>query len=111
GAEVNIDDIETSFFNASLAIRNIQITDVDEPRFNKLQVGTVRWRMLWDALLRGKIAIADASILEIGVGTLRKTPGRVLPKSPESESASEKIRSLALEKAQEQFSGNVLGDI
>lgn len=112
GAEVNVGGLKTSFFRASLDISDIQVTDVDQPTTNKLQIGTVRWHVLWDALLRGKIAIADASILDIGVGTLRKRPGRVLPKPPpNTESATDKLREQALEQAQKQFGGNVLGDV
>lgn len=112
GAEVNIDDIDTSFWKASLEIKNIQVTDGDQPQKNKIQIGAMKWRMLWDALLRGKIAIADASILEIGVGTPRKRPGRVLPKPPPgTQSLTEKVREAAIDQVQGQFDGNVLGDI
>jgi uncharacterized protein (TIGR03545 family) len=112
GAEVDISDIDTSFWKASLSIKNIQVTDVDQPQKNKVQVGEIRWRMLWDALLRGKIAIADASILEIGIGTPRKKPGYVLPPPPpSSESLTETLREKALDQVQEKFDGNVLGDI
>jgi len=111
GAEVNIADIDTSFWRASMVISNVQVTDVDQPNRNKIQIGAIRWQMLWDALLRGKVAINEASILEIGVSTPRKRPGRVLPKPPPgTQSATEKIRQAALEEAQERFSDNVLGD-
>lgn len=112
GAEVNVAALRTSFWKASLDLRQIQITDVDEPSRNKLQIGEVRWRMLWDALLRGKITIADASILEVAVGVPRERPGRVLPPPPPgSKSAAEKVRDQALDSIQEEFSKNILGDV
>ena len=112
GAEVDIADVDTSFWKASLQIKNIQVTDVEQPQKNKIQIGEVRWRMLWDALLRGKIAIAEASILEIGVGTPRAKPGYVLPKPPPgSQSATEKIREAAVDQLEKRIDGNVLGDI
>lgn len=112
GAEVNVANVSTSFLGASLQISNIQVTDVDEPIKNKVQIGQIKWKMLWDALLRGKIAINEASILEIGIGTTRARPGRVLPKPPPgTQSATEKLREAALEQAQKQFEGNVLGDV
>lgn len=111
GAEVNVGNIRTSFWKASLEIRDIQVTDVDQPAKNKIQIGEMHWQMLWDALLRGKIAIADASILEVAIGVPRKRPGRVLPPDPPGEkSAFDKVRESAIAKAQAEFSNNVLGD-
>jgi uncharacterized protein (TIGR03545 family) len=111
GAEVNIGRVHTSFWGASLEIDKIQITDALKPEKNKLQVGEIHWRMLWDALLRGKIAIDDASILEISLGVPRAKPGRVIPPEPPSgQSALDKIRQKALTNAQAEFSQNVLGD-
>lgn len=112
GAEVNIGRLHTSFWSASLELNKIQITDLDEPAKNKIQIGEVRWKMLWDALLRGKVAIEDASILEIAIGVPRARPGRVLPPPPPgAKSAFDKVREQALAKAQEEFSKNVLGDV
>ena len=79
GAEVDISRVHTSFWKASLEIDDIQVTNHDEPIKNSIEIGSIRWHMLWDALLRGKIAIDEASILDIRIGTVRKTPGRVLP--------------------------------
>jgi uncharacterized protein (TIGR03545 family) len=111
GAEVDIASVRTSFWNASLEIRGIQVTDGTTPKKNKIQIGEMRWAMLWDALLRGKIAIEDASILDIAVGVTRAKPGYVLPPDPpSSESAFGKMRKEALANAQQQFSQNVLGD-
>ncbi|MEK7356534.1 MAG: TIGR03545 family protein, partial [Bdellovibrionota bacterium] len=111
GAEVNVGKIRTSFWKASLAIYDIQITDADQPAKNKIQVGEMRWQMMWDALLRGKVAISDASILEIAIGVPRKRPGRVLPPDPPgTKSAFDKVREDAIAKAQSEFSKNVLGD-
>jgi uncharacterized protein (TIGR03545 family) len=111
GAEVDIASVHTSFWNASLEIKKIEVTDAEAPEKNKLQIGEVRWQMLWDALLRGKVAINDASILDIEIGAPRKNPGRVLPPDPPSESKVEKIRKQALGEAEKEFSGNVFGDI
>lgn len=111
GAEVDIGKVRTSFWDASLNIYNIQVTDGETPIKNKIQIGEMRWNMLWDALLRGKIAIEEASILNIAVGAPRAKAGYVLPPDPpSSKSAFDKVRETALAKAQSQFSQNVLGD-
>ncbi|MFX4770388.1 hypothetical protein ABTB41_19930, partial [Acinetobacter baumannii] len=48
GAEVNVANVRTSFWNASLEIQGIQVTDGTTPKKNKIQMGEVRWAMLWD---------------------------------------------------------------
>ncbi|CAN5440700.1 hypothetical protein BH10BDE1_BH10BDE1_06010 [soil metagenome] len=110
GAEVNIGNLKTSFWNASLEVNDIQVTNASTPAKNVIELGTMRWQMLWDALLRGKIAIEDASILEIRIGTVRKHPGRVLPPDPPGDSKFQKMKEEALDNAQKEFSQNVLGD-
>lgn len=112
GAEVNIGYFKTSFFDASLDMGNIEITNVEKPTENKFEVGQVKWKMLWDALLRGKVAIADASVLDIRLGTQRKHPGKVLPKDIDnSPSMTDQIRQKTLANLQNAYSGNVLGDL
>lgn len=112
GAEVNIGRVQTSFWNASLEMDRIQVTDSEQPAKNKIQIGRIRWGMLWDALLRGKVAIQDASILEIAIGAPRARPGRVLPPPPpESQSAMDRLKEQALAKAKQEFSQNILGDV
>lgn len=110
GAEVNISSLKTSFLGASLEVRGIQVTNSEAPEKNTIELGTMRWEMLWDALLRGKIAIEDASILDIRLGTKRARPGRVLPPDPPSGSSFDKLKTEALASAEKQFSQNVLGD-
>lgn len=110
GAEVNIADLKTSFWSASLDVRGIQITNAEAPEKNVVEFGSMRWEMLWDALLRGKVAIEDASILDIRIGTVRKRPGRVLPPDPPGESTFQNLKQDALENAKKEFSQNVLGD-
>ena len=115
GAEVNIGRLRTSFWSASMEIDNVQVTDGLAPAKNKIQIGKIRWGMLWDALLRGKIVIDDASILEVALGAPRKTPGYVIPPPPPpppgQESQFDKLKKQALDKAQEEFNKNVLGDV
>jgi uncharacterized protein (TIGR03545 family) len=112
GAEVNISDVRTSFWNATLDINKIQITDGTEPAKNKIQIGQMKWGMLWDALLRGKVAINEASILEVAIGVPRAKPGYVLPPPPPSkESKFDQLKAAALNAAQKEFDHNVLGDL
>lgn len=121
GAEVNVGHVETSFWQARLRIRNVQLTDPEKPAFNMLEIGDIRFGMEWDALLRAKILVNEMAVEGIKIGTARKSPGRVkppdpvLPRAPGEPSAAEKeankLKKQALEKAQAEYSDNVLGDI
>ena len=111
GAEVDIATVRTSFWNASAEFDKIEITDGTTPTKNKIQLGKMHWQMSWDALLRGKILIDDASILDIAMGVPRAHAGYVLPPPPPStESGTEKLEKQALGNIESEFKGNVLGD-
>ena len=116
GAEVNVASVHSSFWSASLEIAGVQVTSATEPSKNKIQIGKMQWKMSWDALLRGKVVIDDASILEIALGAPRAKPGYVVPPPPPPPPASDKpsmfakLKDEALGRAQEEFSKNVFGD-
>lgn len=109
GAEVNIGGLDTSLWNASIAIHGIALTDPAAPGRNRVQIGSIRFSMLWDALLRGKVAINEASISDIQIATPRSRPGFVLPVKKISD--NETLGNKTLAQLQEEFSGNVLGDL
>jgi uncharacterized protein (TIGR03545 family) len=108
GAEVNIGHLQTSVFSASIVIGDVQMTDPAEPERNRVQIGEVRFRMLWDALLRGKVMIDEAVMENVRIDTPRKHAGRVLPPPPVTgPSTTDKM----LARMKESFSGNVVGDL
>ncbi|MDZ4662383.1 MAG: TIGR03545 family protein [Pseudomonadota bacterium] len=113
GAETNIGSVRTSFWNASLDIKNIQLTDPENPINNRVQVESVRFKMLWDALLRGKIVIDEASVNNIAIQTPRKNRGKVPPplKASDEPSAAQKLAEKTLGRAADKLEGNVLGDV
>src|SRR3989338_316710 len=82
GAEVNIANLETSFFRAPLRVQGIELTDAEKPSQNTIEIGDIRWGMSWDALLRGKILVNEAVIENIQFATARKSPGKVAPPPP-----------------------------
>jgi uncharacterized protein (TIGR03545 family) len=79
GAEVNIAYLKTGFFDASFAMGGIQMTDPSETVKNRVQIGRMELKFLWDGLLRAKFVIDKAGITGIEIGTARKKPGFVLP--------------------------------
>lgn len=114
GAEVNVGRVKTSFLGASFELTNLEITNKEKPEQNLVQVGTIRFAMIWDALLRAKVAVEDASILNIQPWTKRKHPGYVLPPPPPSEPGSgllAKVQDQVMQQTRAQFNENFLGDI
>lgn len=117
GAEVNVAKVQTSFWKADMSIAGIQVTNSENPSHNLFEVGEIRYGMSWDALLRGKILIEEASIVGIKIGTKRSHVGKVKPPEPPSnepsalEKEADKLKRMAIEKAQKEYSDNVLGDI
>ncbi len=111
GAEVNIADINTSFFGASFTLQGLEVTHKEQPALNIVEVGTIRFAMLWDALLRAKVVVEDASILNIQAHTKRKKPGYVLPPPPPQESLIGKVQNQVMEQTQKRLHGNFFGDL
>ncbi|WP_413295029.1 TIGR03545 family protein [Bdellovibrio sp. HCB185ZH] len=117
GAEVNIADLKTSFFNANISIKGIELTDAEKPTHDSVKIGEIRFGMLWDALLRVKFVINEAVVEQIEFGVKRAYPGKVAPPPPVSNEpgmlATEggKLKSQADKELQERYGENVLGDV
>lgn len=113
GAEINVADIRTSFFNARFELDGLQVTDPEKPTRNLFEIGSIRFQMLWDALLRAKIVIPEASILDVKILSPRAKPGKVIPPKPKAEggSALTEVQDQALKMAQKEYNQNFLGDV
>jgi uncharacterized protein (TIGR03545 family) len=110
GAEVNVGYLKTSFIKASFEMGNIQVTNPENNKVNTVQLGSIKFKALWDGLLRGKIVIDEASINDIMILTPRKHPGHVLPK-PAPEKAGPGIAEKTVGKVADKYEGNILGDV
>ncbi|MDC0980457.1 TIGR03545 family protein [Bdellovibrionales bacterium] len=113
GAEVNVGKIESRFLDGSLSVKGIQVTDKDSPERNLFQIGEIRFQFSWDALLRAKFVVDEASVVNIQALSPRKRPGRILPKE---ESAGEsqivnEVEEKALAELKESYNQNILGDV
>jgi uncharacterized protein (TIGR03545 family) len=95
GAEVDIEELHTSFFQASLHVHGLSITNPEKPTHNMLEVGDIRFAILWDGLLRARFIVNEMTVENIAIETPRKRPGKVKPPEPP------KSESHALEKALE----------
>lgn len=116
GVEVNLADVETSFTRLHVRFAGLEITDGLTPTKNSVSIGEIRFGLLWDALLRARLVVNEAVIDKIEFGKPRKSPGRVKPPEPPSnepsmvEKEAEKVKKMALEKAEKEGADNVFGD-
>jgi len=122
GAEVDIDKVETSFLKGTFRVQGIHVTNPERPTHNMLQIGDIRFGVLWDGLLRAKVIIEEMAVEQIEIDTKRSRPGKVMPPKPpeppkagqESSAAvkeAEKIGKAAAGSVKSKYKNNVLGDI
>lgn len=111
GAEVNVASIRTSFLRASFDLDGLEVTDKERPTHNLVSIQNIHFQYMWDALLRMKFVVDDASINQIQVLSKRRSPGRVLPPSPATPSKMESMQQEVLTQLKTEYSKNMLGDI
>ncbi len=114
GAEVNVGGFNTNFFEPSIKISNIQVTNKSKPEFNFIEIGEIKLQLLWDALLRAKFVIPESSILDIRVNSKRKRAGRILPpkkSGPETEGAVNQAALKTLDDLKAKNESNLLSDL
>lgn len=111
GAEVNVGAVRTSFIRASFDLDRLQVTDPEKPTHNSIEIGNIHFQYLWDALLRMKFVVEDASINNIMLLSKRNKPGHVLPPSPASPSKMESLQDEVMGQVKNKYSTNVLSDI
>ncbi len=118
-APVTVSQVKSSFLNASIEINRIEITDAQNHSMNSFVLGNIVFKMRWDALLRGKIVIDQASLLGIEINS-PKTSVAVNERTfnliatsfaKEDGGESENVKSSAANLLQEKYEGNVLGDL
>lgn len=115
GAEVNVGRVRTSFLGGSFRLSELQITDKEDPSRNIVSIGEIRFGFMWDALLRAKFVVEEASIVDIQAFSPRMRPGKILPvevsaqdgKSP----ALAKLESGIIDQTKKEFEGNLLSDL
>jgi uncharacterized protein (TIGR03545 family) len=115
GAQVDVASVKIRFGDPSLTIGRIQVTNKDHPMMNAVEIGQIRFAMLWDALLRGKLVIDESSITEISVNSARKSPGLVYPPAPppvdEGPGLTDKITQDLKAEVEAQLSKNGFAEV
>lgn len=111
GAEVNVDSVRTSFIRGSFDLDRLQVTDPERPTHNSIEIGNMHFSYLWDALLRMKFVVEEASINNIQLTKPRTSPGKVLPPKPASPSKMEAIQAQIMSQVKSKYGANMLGDV
>lgn len=111
GAEVNVDHVRTSFVRGSFDLDRLQVTDPERPTHNSIEIGNMHFSYLWDALLRMKFVVQEASINNIMLVSKRDKPGHVLPPQPASPSKIEALQQQVIAQVKNKYSANMLGDV
>lgn len=111
GAEVNVDSVKTSFLKASFDLNKLQVTDGARPTHNLLEIENMHFQYIWDALLRMKFVVEEASISNIQLNKPRSSPGYVLPPEPAKPSKLTEIQNEVFAQVKDKYSKNILGDM
>ncbi len=113
GAEVNVRSVRTSFIKGSFDLDGLEVTDKDQPTRNLISIDSIHFSYLWDALLRMKFVVEEASINQIQVFSQRKSPGKVIPPKPKNEGSSkfDELQSEVVDQVKSEVSQNVMGDL
>lgn len=111
GAEVNVKSLRTSFVRGSFHLDGLEVTQPERPSHNSIEIGNIHFKFLWDALLRMKFVVEDASINNIQISKPRSKPGFVLPPKPAAPSKLEEIQDQVISQIKNKYSSNMLGDV
>lgn len=111
GAEVNVDSVRTSFIGGSFTLNRLQVTNPEKPAQNSIEIGSMNFKYLWDALLRMKFVVEDASINNIQLMKPRTSPGKVLPPEPAKPSKVNEIQNEVIAQVKNKYGANMLGDV
>ncbi len=75
GARVDIGDLAFKIFGLHIDIRNLQVTNPDQPMRNTFETGNVSFDLAAGPLLKKKIIIEKMGITDLAFNTARKTSG------------------------------------
>lgn len=115
GSELNIGEFKSSFLKGNVSISKIELTDSKEPQFNSLELGSIRFDVNWDALLRLKFVVEEIAVEGVQFKSKRARVGKVAPPPPPSEDDgpgfASQLQNKAVNKLEGDNKSNVLGDV
>lgn len=111
GAEVNIREVDISFIKGSLTVSGLEVTNLEDNLKNSIAIERMHFKLLWDALLRMKFVVDDASIEKVMLMSKRRRAGKILPPSPAKPSKTEELQAELIAQVQSKYQGNVLENL
>lgn len=114
GSEINVDKFQSSFIKGQFQISRLQMTDSESPDYNSIEISQIRFDLNMDALLRLKFVIEDMGVEGIQFASKRAYRGKVAPPppvDPNKPSLVSKLSEEALNKTEDKYKNNLLGDI
>ncbi|MFP5490382.1 MAG: TIGR03545 family protein [Bacteriovoracia bacterium] len=111
GAEVNVAAVRTSFLRGTFDLDGLEVTDKEQPTRNILSLDNVHFGYMWDALLRMKFVVDEASINQVQVYSPRKKAGFVLPPEPAKPSKLDQMQKEVISQVKQEYAQNMLGDL
>lgn len=111
GAEVNIGEVDISFIKGSITVSGLEVTNLEDNLKNSIAIEKMHFKLLWDALLRMKFVVEDASIEKVMLMSKRRRAGKVLPPSPAKPSKTEAMQAELVSQVQSKYQGNVLENL
>ncbi|WDE13676.1 TIGR03545 family protein [Thalassomonas haliotis] len=77
GAEVNIASVSHNFSPLAISLKQLEMTDAEQPEFNQLQASSVQVQLRVAPLLLHKVIIETLTIDDLQFNQPRKSPGQV----------------------------------
>jgi uncharacterized protein (TIGR03545 family) len=111
GAEVNVGNVRTSFIKGSFDLDQLEVTNKENPINNLVAIENIHFSYLWDALLRMKFVVEEASINQIKIHSKRSSAGYIVPPKPATPSKIDQIQSEVVGQVKADFAQNMLGDV
>lgn len=113
GSEVNLASFESSFIKGNVALTGLQITSAEQPEYNSIELGSIRFDVNWDALLRLKFVVQEMAVENIQFMSKRKYRGKVAPPPPPAKESGliTQLQDKTMGKIEERGKNNLLGDL
>jgi uncharacterized protein (TIGR03545 family) len=118
-AEVNVAGVRVLWSSPGLVITGIQVTNPERPTHNRFSLSSVELELLWDALLRAKLVVREATAEGLILDGPRSKTGWVAPPGPASaEDSAQSLQDRAwaageesLRRIETEHQGDLLGQL
>ena len=96
GARVDIGDLSSRIFGLSVKIRNLEVTNPEQPMRNTIEAGALSFDMAAGPLLKKKVVIEKMEIKDLAFNTARETSGALPGRFQKKQKISKKTPGPSL---------------